>query len=182
MTIRNKLATALIPLLLAGTAAVALDTVPGSQFIETWDYDGDGQVTLAEAAEHRSDMFYSFDADENGILDMAELSLLSETRDGMRDGRDHGSDQMQMMQAQGQGKDQGQGKGPGWLMMQGQGHGQMAQAGQMGHGMQGQGQAGHDFTAPVTLEAFLDQTNSWFAQKDRNGDGILTSADFGRKF
>ncbi|HGG06803.1 MAG TPA: EF-hand domain-containing protein, partial [Aliiroseovarius sp.] len=31
----------------------------------------------------------------------------------------------------------------------------------------------------VTREEFLASTDAWFAQKDRNGDGVITTADFG---
>ena len=32
----------------------------------------------------------------------------------------------------------------------------------------------------VTLEEFVAGTESWFARRDRDGDGAITSADFGR--
>lgn len=54
--------------------------VPGAYFIENWDLDGDGQVTLAEAGEKRAELFYAFDSDENGILDAAEYDVFDEVR------------------------------------------------------------------------------------------------------
>ncbi|MCP3971022.1 MAG: EF-hand domain-containing protein [Rhodobacteraceae bacterium] len=66
---------ALLPL-----GAIAQTQVPGEHFIDNWDLDGDGQVTLAEATEKRSDLFFMFDTDENGSLDDAEYQLFDETR------------------------------------------------------------------------------------------------------
>lgn len=54
---------------------------PGAHFIETWDLDGDGAITLAEATEKRSDIFYMFDTDENGILNDQEYSVFDDTRE-----------------------------------------------------------------------------------------------------
>lgn len=52
----------------------------GAHFIENWDLDGDGQVTLAEAQEKRGEIFYMFDQDENDLLDSAEYDRFDETR------------------------------------------------------------------------------------------------------
>ncbi|MEX0366457.1 MAG: EF-hand domain-containing protein [Ruegeria sp.] len=52
----------------------------GAHFIENWDADGDGSVTLDEAREKRMDVFHMFDADENDQLDAAEYDLFDETR------------------------------------------------------------------------------------------------------
>lgn len=67
------------------TAALALPAaaqqgVPGAHFLENWDLNEDGQVTVAEATEKRGDVFYMFDQDENGTLDAAEYDLFDETR------------------------------------------------------------------------------------------------------
>ena len=61
-----------LPLIFAASVTLAENGVPGSHFIENWDLDGDGQVTLAEAQERRGDVFYSFDADEDGYIDEEE--------------------------------------------------------------------------------------------------------------
>ena len=54
----------------------------------------------------------------------------------------------------------------------------------------GRGQKGEGMTreatdlngdGDVTLEEFLGSADSWFTQKDRNGDGVITTADFGRR-
>lgn len=66
--------------IILATQAFAADGIPGGHFIENWDIDGDGKVTLAEATERRSDIFLSFDADDNGILDAEEHDLFDEAR------------------------------------------------------------------------------------------------------
>ena len=53
---------------------------PGMHFVESWDLDGDGAVTLAEVTERRGDVFYTFDADENGVLDATEYATFDEAR------------------------------------------------------------------------------------------------------
>lgn len=53
---------------------------PGAHFVENWDLDGDGSVTVAEATERRGDVFLSFDADENGFLDAEEYALFDQAR------------------------------------------------------------------------------------------------------
>lgn len=53
---------------------------PGAHFVENWDLDEDGQVTLAEATERRSDIFLSFDADDNGTIDAEEYKMFDEAR------------------------------------------------------------------------------------------------------
>lgn len=61
-------------------AALAQQGVPGAHFIESWDLDEDGQVTLAEAEQKRDDLFYMFDQNDDGYLDRAEYDLFDETR------------------------------------------------------------------------------------------------------
>ena len=53
---------------------------PGSHFIENWDLDGDGAVTIAELTQKRGDVFYTFDYDENGLLDAQEYVFFDEAR------------------------------------------------------------------------------------------------------
>ena len=63
-----------------GTAAIAQQGKPGGHFIENWDLDEDGQVSLQEAQEKRGELFYMFDQDENDVLSAAEYDLFDETR------------------------------------------------------------------------------------------------------
>jgi len=60
--------------------AMAQQGNPGAHFLENWDLNEDGAVTVAEATEKRGDVFYMFDQDENGALDAAEYDLFDETR------------------------------------------------------------------------------------------------------
>lgn len=60
-------------------AAAAEDT-PGSHFIENWDLNEDGSVSLEEITERRGDVFFMFDQDENDSLDAEEYVLFDETR------------------------------------------------------------------------------------------------------
>lgn len=72
------LATALI--LGASSAMAGSHAVPGAHFIENWDMDGNGEVSAAETAEKRAQIFAMFDQDENGVLDSAEYDLFDATR------------------------------------------------------------------------------------------------------
>ncbi|MBY6092227.1 EF-hand domain-containing protein [Maritimibacter alkaliphilus] len=67
-------------LALAATPALAQDNQPGQHFIEGWDADGDGKVTLAELVTRRADVFYMFDENEDGMLSPGEYDLFDETR------------------------------------------------------------------------------------------------------
>ena len=81
---RLSLSTALLALALATGPLAAQEATPGAHFVENWDLDGDGAVTLAEAVEKRGQVFYMFDQDENGVLDAAEYDLFDETREADR--------------------------------------------------------------------------------------------------
>ena len=84
-----------LPLLFVASVALAGGGVPGSHFIENWDLDGDGQVTLAEAQERRGDVFYSFDADEDGYIDGEEYKFFDQARKNDMEGQGgHGNGAM----------------------------------------------------------------------------------------
>ena len=53
---------------------------PGAHFIENWDLDADGSVTLEEIQHRRDDVFYTFDQDGNGMLEGAEYDNFDEAR------------------------------------------------------------------------------------------------------
>lgn len=83
--LRNLIAAGLC--LTAGVACAA----PGSHFIENWDLDGNGEVSLAELQERRGDVFVSFDANDDGILDAEEYTYFDEARaNDMAQNGDHG--------------------------------------------------------------------------------------------
>ncbi len=162
MTTRALSLTLALPLALglAPMAATAQTFAPGQQFLTMWDRNSDGAVTLPEARERRDEIFTTFDANADGILSPDELAALDDARTDMR---------AQMQDAR---TEAGMGKGMGMGMGQGKGAG----AGGGGAALRdanGDGQ--------VTREEFVGLTTAFFARMDRNGDGSLTTGDFGRR-
>ncbi len=68
------------PLVLLALPVLAQDQVPGGHFIENWDLDRDGSVTLEEATKKRDEIFTMFDQDESETLDGTEYDMFDETR------------------------------------------------------------------------------------------------------
>lgn len=91
---------------------------PGENFFNTWDYDGDGKVTLEEVLERRALLFDGFDADEDGILSQEELADHNAMRDAMQDAQDRPD-----MAGAGRGRQGGGGQGQGMGRMGGRGYG-----------------------------------------------------------
>ncbi|MGV6803160.1 MAG: EF-hand domain-containing protein [Ruegeria sp.] len=80
-------------------AWAAEDDIPGAHFIENWDQDGDGSVTVDELREKRAQVFFTFDSDDNGLLDAPEYASFDEARQADMEGRsDHGKGQMARLQ------------------------------------------------------------------------------------
>ncbi len=123
---------------------------PGAHFIENWDLDGNGQVTVEEARERRSDVFASFDANEDDFLDAEEYELFDEAR------------------ALDQAENEPQGNG------RGQGRGNRNPA----NGMRLEVND-NDGDGKVSKSEFLGNADAWIEMIDRNGDGVVTRADFG---
>ena len=144
---KTFLITTLSATALLATAASAAGT-PGSGFITNWDTDANGAVSLAEVAEKRVDVFYTFDEDGDGIITAEEYVAFDEAR---------AADQ----------ENESQGNGGG------------------GHGKASVGMTLEfndvDGNGEVTMEEFTGQSAAWFAILDRNGDGEVTTADFGRQ-
>jgi hypothetical protein len=87
-----KSTLAALSLSLLATSAFAAGEGPGSHFVENWDLNEDGKVTLAEATERRDDVFVTFDVDDNGVLSPEEHDLFDEARanDMKENGMGHG--------------------------------------------------------------------------------------------
>jgi hypothetical protein len=75
-----KLVPLTLAALLAAAQALAQQGQPGAHFIESWDADMDGIVTVEEATARRGDVFAMFDMNEDGLLDAEEYVLFDETR------------------------------------------------------------------------------------------------------
>lgn len=179
--------TTLLALALATTLpGLAAATTPGAHFLQNWDQNGDGLVTLDEARTKRNDIFTSFDADEDGLLSATEFAALDQMRAEdqaqMREemAKDMGSHMgghmgghMAGQMGQGHGKGHGKGMGQGQGQGQGQGMGMPGEAGMM--------RAFNDTNSDgaVSRQEFTAQTASWLARMDRNGDGQVSAADFG---
>lgn len=143
-----------LPLILAAalTAMTAVSAQagekPGAHFVENWDMNEDGVVSLEDLSEKRGDVFYMFDENEDGYLDSAEYVLFDETRaaDAAANGGNHGKGQMKRMQT-------------GMTLAF--------------NDVDGDGK--------VSLDEFLSRTAAWLDMADRNGDGVISTADFGPK-
>lgn len=142
------------------TAAMALIAsgalaAPGDHFIENWDLDGDGSVTVTEIQIRRGDVFYTFDSDGNGAISAEEYVMFDEARAN------------DMANEPGHGNGRGNGGGNGNPM-------QRAAAGMTleFNDVDGNGE--------VSEVEFQTQAQAWLNLLDRDGSGQITSADFGR--
>ena len=151
---KRAFTSAVVTFALAG-AAFAQQGNPGAHFLQNWDDDGNGSVTLEEAQTKRANLFTSFDEDADGLLSEAEYGAFDEMR---------AADQAQMREEMG---GQGMGMGKGMGMKQAEGGMMLAFNDTDGDGM-------------VSRDEFVDRTADWFAMMDRNGDGQVTEDDFGR--
>lgn len=140
---------AILCLVAMPTIALAEDGTPGAHFIESWDLNADGTVTADELREKRGDVFFTFDSDENGFLDAEEYVYFDDAR------------KVDMEQNAGHGYGQGQGR------MNRVADGMALEANDM------------DGDGAVSRDEFLGQVDAWLAMIDRDGDGVVTSRDFG---
>ena len=150
-----RLIVSILAIVLAGPAFAQGAGSP-LHFMEQWDANADGAVTLAEAQAKRGEVFYMFDQTEDKNLDGAEWALVAEHMAVEMDAKAGGS--------HGQGQGLRQGKGPGAVM----------------HQAMTPGFNDADGDGVVTETEFLAATDRLFAGLDRNGDGQATAADFAR--
>ncbi|MCK0169444.1 EF-hand domain-containing protein [Aliiroseovarius sp. S1123] len=167
------------PFLATAALVIALPALaqnqPGAHFIEMWDLDENGSVSIEEARERRGDIFTTFDADDDGVLSAEDYVLFDEAREA--DMKEHGIGQGQGGgQGKGQGNGQGQGKGKGQGQGQGLGMGEHSAAMSMTRE-----NADLDGDGKVTREEFIAGVDLWFPKQDRNGDGVISAEDFGRQ-
>ncbi|MEC3861515.1 EF-hand domain-containing protein [Mesobacterium sp. TK19101] len=135
-----------LPLVLATASFAAAQGNPAAtKFMENWDLNSDGVVTVEEATEMRNNVFYSFDSDENGVIDDEEHVMFDEAR---------ANDIAEMP------------KGPGRALIQMIADGMSKEA----------NDANGDGT--VTGPEFEAGAANWLATVDKNGDGVVTIADF----
>ena len=141
---------AAVALTVMSGAALAQQGNPGAHFLEQWDADADGGVTLEEVVTKRSDVFNMFDQDSDQVLSAAEWALVEE--------------HMSMELGAG-GQGQGMNKAaPGKAVQEG-----MTPAFNDADG-----------DGAVTLAEFDAASAKLFPLMDADGDGAVTAADFAR--
>jgi len=69
----------LTSLLIAATPALAQDDL-NTHFFDKWDLNQDGRVTVAEALEHRGEVFSTFDTNGDNQLDAEEYTAFDAAR------------------------------------------------------------------------------------------------------
>lgn len=163
--------------------------VPGVEFMAQWDLNGDGKVTLDEARERRGDIFTMFDQNGDGTYSADEIAMIDEHREMEREAGMGPGHQLPEGMQPGQGLGMGQGPGNGMGQGLGQGPGQGRG---LGPGGNAAAVAGFDTPAGeglmifdrngdrvISRTEFVAGTDLWFRMRDRNGDGMITGADFG---
>jgi hypothetical protein len=200
MSKRAIIATSLFALAATVSAALAASGDYKAHFMNNWDLDGDGAVTLSEVKERRQNVFAAFDANDDGYIDAKERTAMDDMRrtehasmgdDNMKlprhgQGRGHGM-------GHGMGGNNGNGFGPGKGMGQGQGMGKgqgmgmgMHQGGQM-HGafrmnaearMHNARMIDADGDGRFSRDEFVGMSERWMARLDTDGDGAITQGDF----
>jgi len=142
-----KQLTLALAVLASVSPAFAQQGVPGGHFIDSWDTDGNGAVSLEDITARRSDVFYMFDANEDGILDAEEYVAFDEAR-------------ANDMAVNG-----------------GHGKGNALERASVGMTLDFNDTDGN---GAVSQAEFLARAGDWIALLDRDGDGQVTHADFGR--
>lgn len=139
---RTSILSATLLALALPFAAAAQTWTPGENFLQNWDYDEDGTVTVAEVLERRTTLFESFDANEDGLLSPEELADHNAMRDAMQDAQDRPD-----WAGQGRWVDPQTGQTGSWGFGQGRGR-QGGRGGGPGQMMPGQPMPGWGYGAP----------------------------------
>jgi Ca2+-binding EF-hand superfamily protein len=79
MTIRACIVTVAFALSISASAAVAQSPAL-EHFMETWDGNGDGTITLQEIREARERLFPAFDGNGDGFLNQEEYAEFDKSR------------------------------------------------------------------------------------------------------
>lgn len=145
-----------------GPASAQQSAEQGASLLQMWDANSDGTVTLAEVQTRRADIVSAFDSNGDDILTADEMVQMDEMRT---------IQQEEMASTQSGGQGQGKGNGNGHGQGQGKGHGQ-------GKGQGNDQGEGHSMGGEITRADFVAKSADWLAKKDRNGDGVITAADF----
>lgn len=176
------------PLHLAGILALwagiatAQTAPPGANFMTQWDLDGDGQVTLAEARERRDAIFSMFDSDSDSDDQFSDEELtgidahkLMELEAGMGPGHQRPEAGVTPPPGRGAGNGNGAGKGAGM----GAGRAADPAQGFFQPAAEGIGIFDADRDGRVSRAEFVAGTEQWLGLRDRDGNGVLSPADFG---
>lgn len=151
----SLLAVALLSVPALGHASGNGSGQPGAQFLTEWDVSGTGSVTLVDMQTRRGEIFEMFDLNGDGTIDSPEAENMAQTVAG---------------------QEENNGKG-----QHGQGQGRNAFApGRVIHDAMTVAFNDADADGLITKDEFVTSTERAFAQLDRNSDGSLTLADFGR--
>ncbi len=135
----------------------------GRHFFDNWDLNEDGKVTLDEIVEKRSDVFSTFDSDDDGVLTAEEFDMLDEAR----------ATHQEMMAEE---RAERRKNAPGHGAKQGGGHGK-----RLGDEAMNRKLLDADGDGKVSREEFIDISLDWLTGLDKTGDGVVTPADFARQ-
>lgn len=142
--------------------------VPGAEFLAEWDVSGTGSVTLADMQTRRAEIFEMFDLNGDGQIDTPEAENMAQTVAGQQQNNAEAhAGQQRDGNGQGQARGQNQGKG-------GNGPGRII------HAAMSTEANDTDGNGVITRQEFVDVSEQIFIALDRDNDGALTLADFGR--